>query len=214
VRGLEEPSRIALSPETVKQLQEASRVAVSPETIKRLQEASRVAVSPETVKQLQEASRVAVSPETIKRLQEASRVAVSPETIKRLQEASRVALDPETLRQLRATLAVPLSQLRSLSDGVAGQLEPDHAVTVASFANELGDAKQLDSADLVSEWLLSLGTARQRRLLLLGLAALSAVLDAVDAEAKVQMPGHLSLIIYALIAIALLLNETIDGTDA
>lgn len=46
--------------------------------------------------------------------------------------------------------------------------------------------------------------------LLLGLEAPAAVLDAVDTEADVEPPAHLILIIYALIAVAILLNEVLD----
>jgi hypothetical protein len=159
------------------------------------------------MKRLQEASRVTLDPETMKRLQEASRVTLDPETMKRLQEASRITLDPEVFSRARASLSIPLSQLRSLSAGVALELDQGSSDPVTRFAGALLEEPE---RELASEWLAALGTTRQRRLLLLALAAITAVLDAVDAETNVQPPAHLILIIYALISVAVLLNEAID----
>jgi Asp-tRNA(Asn)/Glu-tRNA(Gln) amidotransferase C subunit len=209
VKRLQETSAIAIDPETMKRLQETSGIAIDPETMKRLQEASAIAIDPETMKRLQEASAIAIDPETVKRLQETSAIAIDPETMKRLQETSGIAIDPRILESAQTSLGVSVRQLRSLGARVALQLEQPRATPVASFVEALRDDDQHDT-DLASEWLIGLHTARQRRLLLLSLTAISSVLDAVDAEAKVQLPGHLILITYALIAVAVLLNEAID----
>jgi hypothetical protein len=73
----------------------------------------------------------------------------------------------------------------------------------------LFDADEADT-DLVSEWLLGLSTTRQRKLLLLALGALNAALEAVAAGTNIPLPAHLTLVIYALIAFAVLLNEVME----
>ena len=63
--------------------------------------------------------------------------------------------------------------------------------------------------DPISPWLTDLPQLAQRRLFLLVLAALWAVLDVVNSFAGVTPPAHLDKLIIGLLAIATVLNETI-----
>jgi hypothetical protein len=149
--------------------------------------------------------------ETVKRLEQAIQIGLDPETVKRLEQASQVGLDPDLRSRVSASLAIPLSQFRSVSAevAIAVGLGPGVDQPLTRFADALFDADEADT-DLVSEWLLGLSTTRQRKLLLLALGAPECRARSSGRRDRHPPSRALALVIYALIAFAVLLNEVME----
>jgi len=69
---------------------------------------------------------------------------------------------------------------------------------------------ELRESGLLSEWLQRLSSPRRRTIVLMSLSALTQVIHYVDVEAGVNEPAHLTLLIQALLGIALLANMYSD----
>jgi hypothetical protein len=69
---------------------------------------------------------------------------------------------------------------------------------------------ELRESGLLSDWLQRLSSPRRRAIVVVSLSALAQVINYVDVEAGVNEPAHLTLLIQALLGIALLANMYSD----
>jgi hypothetical protein len=110
------------------------------------------------------------------------------------------------LGELGSALAMPTGELRSLAD-VADDLGDDTKRSLADLAAAVDEADQPGSPHLLSDWLRWLPSTAQARLLILVLVALNALIEYADVEARIEQQDHLTTLIYAIAAVATVLNE-------
>jgi hypothetical protein len=107
---------------------------------------------------------------------------------------------------LRLGLSIPTAELRSLTDA-GDALDEDIKRSLSDVATAVDEEDQADAPALVSDWLSWLPSPAQARLLILISVALNALIEYADAETGIEPPDHVTQLIYALAAVATLLNE-------
>jgi hypothetical protein len=70
--------------------------------------------------------------------------------------------------------------------------------------------RELRESGLLADWLQKLSSPRRRTIVIVSLSALAQVINYVDVEAGINEPAHLTLLIQALLGIALLANMYTD----
>jgi hypothetical protein len=127
----------------------------------------------------------------------------------RVLEALAAKQGPTETDRLRALVRLNLdaNTLTLMTDRARLGLPPD----VVEPLEQLGDAvhqASREAPNLLSELLPLLPSTAQTRLLILALTALNAMLEYIDVEAGIDQPAHITTLVYAIAAIATLLNES------
>jgi hypothetical protein len=154
-------------------------------------------------------------PELIKAANAALRP--DPELIEAAMAATRpnLALIKAALAATRPTvdlldsLGVSVASLRHLTRAAHEKVGGTDDELLDEFGSILADDDET-STESVIDWLILLSPISQRRAMLLGISALWAVVDAVDAVAGVTQPAHIDKVIVALLAVAAFLSEWIE----
>jgi hypothetical protein len=108
--------------------------------------------------------------------------------------------------RLEALASRPSREIRALAK--AGVQELTNAGSEVDALMDLHS--ELRESGLLSDWLQRLSSPRRRAIVIVSLSALAQVINYVDVEAGVNEPAHLTLLIQALLGIALLANMYTD----
>jgi hypothetical protein len=108
--------------------------------------------------------------------------------------------------RLEALASTPTQEIRALA-----KVGVQDLTDAGSEVDALMDLhSELRESGLLSDWLQKLSSPRRRTIVLMSMSALTQVINYVDVEVGVNEPAHLTLLIQALLGIALLANMYTD----
>ena len=113
---------------------------------------------------------------------------------------------------LRSALAIPVGELRLLTEVPAVELDDEARQSLADLSGAIDEEDKADAPSVLSEWLLWLPSAAQTRVTILGLGAMYAILEALSKDAGTSpVDPHIAVIVYALATIVAFLEAANRG---
>jgi hypothetical protein len=129
-------------------------------------------------------------------------------------ESLAAARKPTVAQRLRRLIEEELyaDSLASIADGVRVDLPAEVIEPIDDLSRAIRE-NQTDRPQLLIAVLPYLPSTRQARLLILAMTALNALLEYADTEIGIEQPAHITMLAYAIAAVATLLNEAAAPRD-